>query len=55
MVVKQLSGSDTTTVTPDPDQALPTVDAVYIDRGRALILELSTQDLFSQCEERWGS
>jgi len=34
------------------EQDPPTVDAVYIDRGRALILELKAQDLFAQCEGR---
>ncbi len=35
---------------PPPDQFLhmPSVDAVYIDRGRALLVQLKAQDLFMQ-------
>ena len=33
-------------------QTPPTVDAVYIDRARALIMDLGSGDLLTQCEER---
>ena len=34
------------------DQAPPTVDATYINKGRNLILELRAQDLLSQLERK---
>lgn len=35
------------------DHSPPTVDAVYVDRGRALILELKAHNLLSECEARY--
>ncbi len=38
--------------TPFPSHAPPTVDAVYVDQARSLIMELRTQHLLSECEEK---
>ena len=35
-------------------QTTPTVDAVYIDRARRLLMELRAGELLSRCEERSG-
>ena len=38
---------------PFDDHTPPSVDAVYVDRARSLILELTAQDLFNECEDKW--
>ena len=37
---------------PSGEVAPPTIDAVYVDRARSLIMELKAEDLLAECEGR---
>ena len=37
---------------PSGDVAPPTIDAVYVDRARSLIMELKAEDLLAECDGR---
>ena len=38
---------------PSGEVAPPTIDAVYVDRARSLIMELQAQDLLAECDGRY--
>ena len=46
MLMQQMKLHPSGEVTP------PTIDAVYVDRARGLIMELKAQDLLAECEGR---